>query len=150
VKAAALTTISGERVDLGLVGEPSGGDVALVADLLRLRYVPVIASVGVTTDGTLLNVNADTFAAHLAASLGARRLIVAGTTPGVLDGGGGTIPQLTGRDVEHLTASGTAHSGMVAKLTACRQALDGGVGEVSIVAGRGVEDFDAAVGTRVC
>jgi acetylglutamate kinase len=150
VKAAALTTISGERVDLGLVGEPSGGDVALVADLLRLRYVPVIASVGVTTDGTLLNVNADTFAAHLAASLGARRLIVAGTTPGVLDGGGGTIPQLTGRDVEHLTASGTAHSGMVAKLTACRQALDGGVGEVSIVAGRGVEDFDAAVGSRVC
>lgn len=149
VKAAPLTTTSGERVDLGLVGEPTGRDVVLIEDLLRLNYIPVIASVGIASDGTLLNVNADTFAAHLAASLGARRLIVAGTTPGVLDGGGGTIPQLTARDVEQLTASGTAHSGMVAKLTACRQALRAGVAEVAIVAGRGVEDFDAAVGTRV-
>ena len=150
VKAAPLGTISGERVDLGLVGEPAGGDVALVTDLLRLQYVPVIASVGVAADGTLLNVNADTFAAHLAAAAGARRLVVAGTTPGVLDGGGATIPELTGTDVEQLTASGTAHSGMVAKLTACRQAVMRGVANVSIVAGRGVEDFDRAAGTRVC
>ena len=111
--------------------------------------MPVVASVGVAADGTLLNVNADTFAAHLAASLKARRLIVAGTTAGVLDGTGATIDELTATDVEQLTASGTAHSGMVAKLTACRHAKKGGVGEVAIVAGRGVEDFDTAVGTRV-
>lgn len=150
VQAAPLATINGERVDLGLVGEPDGGDVALLSDLLGLGYIPVIASVGVAADGTLLNVNADTFAAHLAAALRARRLIVAGTTPGVLDSGGGTIPRITEADVARLTASGTAHSGMVAKLTACRHALSGGVGEVSIVAGRGVEDFERAVGTRVC
>lgn len=149
VKAAPLATIRGERVDLGLVGEPSGGDAGLMADLLRLGYIPVVASVGVSADGALLNVNADTFAAHLAAVLGARRLIVAGTTPGVLDGSGATIPELTGPAVQQLTDSGTAHSGMVAKLTACRHALARGVGEVSIVAGRGVEDFDRAVGTRV-
>jgi acetylglutamate kinase len=149
VKAAPLATISGERVDLGLVGEPSGGEVALMADLLRLGYVPVVASVGVAADGALLNVNADTFAAHLAASLGARRLIVAGTTPGVLDGSGATIPELTEAAVTALTASGTAHSGMVAKLSACRHARTRGVAEVSIVAGRGIEDFDRAIGTRV-
>ena len=150
VQAAPLATISGERVDLGLVGEPARSDASLVSDLLSHGYIPVVASIGVADDGTLLNVNADTFAAHLAASLGARRLIVAGTTPGVLDGSGGTIPQLTGQDVDQLTASGTAHSGMVAKLTACRQAIARGVREVSIVAGRGIDDFDAAVGTRVC
>ena len=150
VKAAPLATISGERVDLGLVGEPAEADTTLVMDLLRLNYTPVVASIGVAFDGTLLNVNADTFAAHLAASLRARRLIVAGTTAGVLDGGGGTIPRLTEGDIARLTASGTAHSGMVAKLSACRRALAGGVSEVSIVAGRGVEDFDAAVGTQVC
>jgi acetylglutamate kinase len=149
VKTAPLATISGARVDLGLVGAPADGDVTLLTDLLRLGYIPVIASVGVDADGSLLNVNADTFAAHLAAASGARRLIVAGTTPGVLDGGGDTIPQLTESEVATLTASGTAHSGMVAKLAACRDALARGVGEVSIVAGRGVEDFDAAVGTRV-
>jgi len=150
VQAAPLETISGERVDLGLVGDPAASDVTLVADLLQLRYIPVIASVGITIDGVLLNVNADTFAAHLAASLGARRLIVAGTTPGVLDNAGGTIPRLTGQDVDQLTASGTAHSGMVAKLTACRHAIARGVREVSIVAGRGIDDFEAAVGTKVC
>ena len=85
--------------------------------------MPVIASVGVAADGTLLNVNADVFAAYLAAALGARRLIVAGTTPGVLDGAGATIVELTEADVQALTASGTAHSGMVAKLNACRHAL---------------------------
>jgi acetylglutamate kinase len=68
----------------------------------------------------------------------------------VLDGGGATIERLTTADVDQLTAAGTAHSGMVAKLTACRHALSGGVAEVSIVAGRGVEDFDTAVGTRLC
>jgi len=150
VQAAPLGTISGERVDLGLVGEPAGGSVELLADLLRLAYVPVVASVGVGADGTLLNVNADLFAAHLAASLRARRLIVAGTTPGVLDSGGATIAQLSEADVRQLTSSGTAHSGMVAKLNACRHAVSGGVGEVAIVAGRGVQDFDSAVGTRVC
>ena len=149
VKAAPLATVSGDQVDLGLVGEPRDGDVTLIADLLSLGYVPVVASVGVAADGTLLNVNADTFAAHLAASLKARRLIVAGTTPGVLDGTGATIHELTATDVEQLTASGTAHSGMLAKLTACRHAKKGGVGEVAIVTGRGVEDFDDAVGTRV-
>jgi acetylglutamate kinase len=150
VKTAPLTTISGERVDLGLVGEPAAGEVTLLNDLLRLGYIPVVASIGVAGDGSLLNVNADTFAAHLAAAFGARRLIVAGTTPGVLDDGGGTIPELTESDVAKLTASGTAHSGMVAKLTACRHARSRGVGDVSIVTGRGVEDFDHAVGTRVC
>jgi acetylglutamate kinase len=150
VQSTPLATISGERVDLGLVGEPASREAALVTDLLGLGYIPVVASVGVASDGTLLNVNADTFAAHLAAVVHARRLIVAGTTPGVLDGGGATIPKLSESDVARLTATGTAHSGMVAKLTACRQALSRGVAEVSIVAGRGIDDFDAAVGTQVC
>jgi acetylglutamate kinase len=150
LKAAPLVTIRGERIDLGLVGEPAVGDIGLIGDLLRLNYIPVVASIGVMADGTLLNVNADTFAAHLASAAGADRLIVAGTTPGVLDSSGGTIAEITESDVAELTASGTAHSGMVAKLTACRHARTRGVGNVQIVTGRGVDDFDSAVGTRVC
>jgi acetylglutamate kinase len=38
---------------------------------------------------------------------------------------------------------------MIAKLAACRRALDGGVAEVAIVSGRGVSDFDGAEGTRI-
>jgi len=148
-RAAPLSTVAGAHVDLGLVGEPTAGDVTLLHDLLSLGYVPVVASIGVGRAGDLLNVNADTFAAHLAAALGARRLIIAGSTPGVLDAGGVTIQELSGAEVEALTASGTAHSGMVAKLAACGRALAGGVGEVMIVAGRGVRDYAEAPGTRM-
>ena len=51
--------------------------------------------------------------------------------------------------MDAMIASGTAHSGMVAKLTACRRALDGGVTDVAIVGGRGVMDFAGAPGTRI-
>ena len=140
--------MSGERVDLGLVGHPEGTDAALLHDLLGLGYIPVIASIGVTAAGSLLNVNADTLAAHLAAALRAGRLIIAGATAGVLDWQGATIARLTPEAIADMMASGTAHSGMIAKLAACRRALDGGVTDVSIVAGR-VADFATAPGTNI-
>ena len=46
---------------------------------------PVVACIGLGIDGRLFNVNADTLAGHLAARLRARRLVIAGTTAGVLD-----------------------------------------------------------------
>jgi acetylglutamate kinase len=147
--SAPLRSSSGEVVDLGLVGQPTGGDTALLQDLLRLGYVPVVASIGVSRTGGLLNVNADTFAGHLAAALRADSLIIAGGTAGVLDSLGQTIRQLSLEDIDAMTASGVAHSGMVAKLVACRRALDGGVGDVSVVSGRGAADYAVATGTRI-
>jgi acetylglutamate kinase len=149
VPAGTFEAVSGERVDLGLVGQPDGGDVALLHHLLGLGYIPVVASIGVAASGSLLNVNADTLAGHLAAALGARRFIIAGATAGVLDWQGATIARLTPEAIAGMTASGTAHSGMIAKLAACRHALDGGVTDISIVSGRGVADFSAATGTRI-
>jgi len=147
--AGTFETVKGERVDLGLVGQPDGSDVALLHDLLGLGYIPVVASIGVTASGSLLNVNADTLAGHLAAALGAGRLIVAGATAGVLDWQGATIARLTPEAIDAMTASGTAHSGMIAKLAACRRALEGGVTDISIVSGRGGTDFSSATGTRI-
>ena len=46
-RAAAFTSVSGPAVDLGLVGQPDGTDVSLLADLLRIAWTPVIASIGV-------------------------------------------------------------------------------------------------------
>ena len=147
--AGRLTTSAGASVDLGLVGQPDGADVTLLTDLTARGYIPVVASVGVSREGALLNVNADTLAAHLAAALEAGRLIIAGATAGVLDAGGRTIPALGRDEMAAMTASGEAHSGMVAKLTACRGALDAGVREIAIVNGRGAADFRTAPGTRI-
>ena len=97
----------------------------------------------------LLNVNADVLAAHLAAILPAKRLIVAGGTAGVLDADGKTVPELHVDAIDAMMVSGVAHSGMVAKLWACRLAFASGVTDISIVAGRGVSDYSAAQGTRI-
>jgi acetylglutamate kinase len=144
-----FTTVAGDRVDLGLVGQPDATDVALLHELTSLGYVPVVASIGVDATGKLLNVNADTLAGHLAAALRAGRFIVAGATAGVLGADGQTIARLTPEEIDGMTASGTAHSGMIAKLAACRRALDGGVAEIAIISGRGVTDFGDGVGTRI-
>lgn len=149
IRSGRIQTVSGARVDLGLVGQPASHEATLLADLVAFGYVPVVCSIGVGTDGALLNVNADTFAAHLAVVTRARALVIAGTTAGVLDAGGRTIEELNAAGIDAMTAAGTAHSGMLAKLAACRHALDAGVEHVSIVSGRsGVDVFDAP-GTRI-
>ena len=148
-QSGPFTTQAGDVVDLGLVGQPVEAPMTLLQDLSALGYVPVIASIGVTTGGALLNVNADTLAAHLAGALRAQRLIIAGGTAGVLDQRGGTIGRLTVDDIDAMIAGGAAHSGMVAKLVACRAAIAHGVNDVAIVPGRGVVDFTRAGGTKV-
>lgn len=147
-RAKPAASVAGPRVDLGLVGSPvNDGAPRLLTDLLARRYVPIVACIGATKDGQLLNVNADTLASHLAVHLGARRLIIAGGTPGVLDMGGNTIGRLTSRAAARLIKTGTANKGMVAKLEACRSALRGGVGDVIIANGREVR-FDSLAGLR--
>jgi acetylglutamate kinase len=148
-RAAPLRTVSGGLADLGLVGDPEGTDASLLTELVRIGCIPVVASIGVDPDGVLLNINADVLAAHLACIVPARRLIVAGGTAGVLDAESRTVPELHVDAIDTMMASGVAHSGMVAKLGACRLAFANGVTDISIVAGRNAVDFTCAPGTRI-
>lgn len=147
--APPLQTTTGGTADLGRVGIPrADAPPALLTDLMTLGYVPVVASIGVSPDGALLNVNADTLASHLARATRASRLIVAGKTAGVFDADGATCERLDTADARRLVQAGTARDGMVAKLAACLDAIDGGVAEVRIVDGRG-GDYSAAPGTSI-
>ena len=128
---------SGHSVDLGRVGEPSGTEVpALLVDLCRGGYVPVVSSIGASRDGQLYNVNADTLAANLAGRLKSPRLIIAGATSGVLHSDGTTIADMTFAEMDALIAHGGATAGMVAKLAACRNAIAAGAREVFVADGR--------------
>ena len=134
--AGRHVSASGISVDLGRVGEPVGKEEpALLTALCRKGFVPVVASIGASREGRLFNVNADTLAAHLAGRLKSPRLIFAGATAGVLDGGGATIARMTLGGIEALIAGGGATAGMIAKLTACRSAVDGGTREVFVADG---------------
>jgi len=147
--APPYRTRDGRHVDLGLVGQPIGGRADVLTALLSAGCVPVLACLGITADHRVLNVNADMLAAHVAEMVGASRLIIAGATAGVLDGGGKLIPSLDVDGIDALVADGTASAGMVAKLAACRDALTHGVAEIAIVDGRDPQNLERLAGTRI-
>jgi acetylglutamate kinase len=137
VKAEPHKATNGETVDLGMVGMPIKAPAPEVIEALcKAGFVPVIACIGASKNGKLFNVNADTLAGSLAARLQAKRLVIAGATPGVLDKKNRTIEKLDKERIEKLVKSGTANAGMVAKLRACQVALKGGAKSVVIVDGR--------------
>lgn len=146
-RVTGMETMSGGAVDPGLVGRPVAKSADVIQHLCAGGFVPVIASIGVTADGALLNVNADVMAAHVAAVTGAGRLLVAGSTPGVLDTGGNRIDALDTRALEAMLNDGTATAGMIAKLRACQSAREAGVGDVRIVDGRS-QGFETGTALR--
>ncbi|HUK33983.1 MAG TPA: hypothetical protein VLV86_08750, partial [Vicinamibacterales bacterium] len=83
-------------------------------------------------------------AGHLAGMLRARRLVIAGSTAGVLDDHGKTVGLLDPAAIASLVASGTATAGMIAKLRACEDALAAGVDDVVIVDGRNEDALRAS------
>ena len=149
-RAEPYRALDGSTVDLGFVGQPVSTEAPRLLDRLRRAgFTPVIACIGVTEDGQLLNVNADALAAQLAVNLKAGRLVIAGTTPGVLGSDGRSVERLDDAAIDDLKARGDVSAGMVAKLDACRMASEGGVEAVVIADGRETIDLELLPGTVV-
>lgn len=127
-----------ELVDLGYVGEVVKVDPRLVNSLCDKGFVPVIYSICADGSGMLMNVNADTAAAALAAGAGAKDMVLVTEVPGVLrvfEDLGSTIPEIRESDLGPLTSSGILKDGMIPKVEACFIALRGGVGTAHIICG---------------
>ncbi|SUZ99676.1 uncharacterized protein METZ01_LOCUS52530, partial [marine metagenome] len=149
-RASPYRALDGNTADLGLVGQPLPTEAPRLLDRLRRAgYTPIVACIGVTQDGQLLNVNADMLAAQLAVNLKVGQLIILGATAGVLDSNGHSLTRLDDADVEQLVASGDITAGMVAKLDACRLASRSGVNSVIIADGRRANDLDLLPGTVI-
>lgn len=115
----------------------------LLASVLRDGRVPVIAPLAIGADGGALNVDGDRAAARIAIALGAAELLILTNVPGLLRDLGdpsSVVEQATVAEAEVLAAGR-----MKKKVLAAREALDGGVGRVSIRAARP----DAGPGTRI-
>jgi acetylglutamate kinase len=139
---------------LGLVGEVVHVDTTVPDALLAAQCMPVIAPIALlgdadSTDGTLLNVNADTAAAEIGAAMKADRFVFLTDVPGVCDAEGEPIPQLTTERARELIASGVITGGMIPKIESCLRALEG-VTEAHIADGRRPHVLrDSATGTTV-
>ena len=125
-----------EIIDLGNVGEVTRVNTQLLNSLIQDGFVPVIAPVGVDTEGRTYNINADSVAGAVAGALKAKRLLMLTDVAGVLDKEGKLIAHLSSSDIPALKADGTLSGGMIPKIDCCLDALSKGVDRVTIVDGR--------------
>ena len=119
-----------DGVDLGHVGQVTRANRGLIRAMLTSGVMPVVSSVAIGEDGALFNVNADTAAAAMAASLGATELRFLTDVEGFLDATGAVVPNLHATEVEHLLEN--VSGGMKPKLQAALTALRQGVAKVTI------------------
>ncbi|MGN6162611.1 MAG: acetylglutamate kinase [Marmoricola sp.] len=150
------TVVDGEEVDLGLVGEVASVRPEAVLDVIEAGRIPVISSVAPAEDGVVHNVNADTAAAALAVALGAEKLLVLTDVEGLYRDwphSDDVVGEISPEALAELMPS--LASGMVPKMQACLNALQGGVPRATVVDGREphavlLELFtDEGVGTQV-
>lgn len=119
-------------IDLGFVGVPEKIDPQVIKALINEKMIPVIAPVGMGEDGLTYNINADTAAGAISASMKASRMIMLTDVAGVLDKNGKLIPELTINEALALIKDKVVVGGMIPKLRTCIDAVDGGA-EASVI-----------------
>jgi acetylglutamate kinase len=144
-----------ELIDLGMVGEVESIKAEVIQTLEASRFIPVIAPVGVGTQGETYNINADLVAGKLAPALKAIKLILLTDVPGVLDGDGNLISSLDTEEAARLIEEGVLTGGMIPKVRYAIEAVKGGVAKAHIIDGR-VEHavlleifMDRGIGTEI-
>ncbi len=125
--------------DLGYVGNIVKVNTKPITNALDNGYIPVIATVAGSIDGTTYNINADTAAARIAAELKAENLILMTDIAGLLrdkDDPSTLIPSVNVSEVPLMKRKGIISGGMIPKIDCCVEAVRRGVKRTSIIDGR--------------
>lgn len=127
-----------EHAKWGLTGTITSVNADVIHKMIREKFIPVIAPIAAGNDmgHPGYNINADLAAAKIAEAIGANKVIFMTDTAGVLDKNMELLSSLTEAQIEALKADGTIHGGMVPKVDACLDAIDGGVKKAHIIDGR--------------
>ena len=141
--------------DLGLVGEPRNVNPSILRAIQGDGCIPVVAPIGVDSQGRSLNVNADLVAGAVASALKAEKLVLLTDVEGVKDAKGNFLATLSREEAEAAIADGTIGGGMIPKVRTCLDAIDKGVRSAHIVDGRQAHTMlleiftDTGVGTHI-
>lgn len=125
-----------EIIDLGHVGEVDFINTDVLDMLVSGDFIPVIAPIGVDTEGRSYNINADLVAGKVAEFLKAEKLMLLTNTAGVCDKDGEVLTGLTTEHVDRLIKEGTIHGGMLPKINCALSAVKSGVTSAHIIDGR--------------
>ena len=122
----------------GLTGNITNVKAEVISNLIKENFVPVIAPIaaGEEMGHPGYNINADLCASYVAKAIGANKIIFLTDTEGVLNNDKQLLSTLTKDEVKVLKDNGTIHGGMVPKVDACLEAIDGGVQKAHIIDGR--------------
>jgi len=144
-----------EIIDIGLVGEVTGVNAALLKTLQEHHFIPVVAPTGVGEAGETYNINADLVAGAVAKAMGAAKLMLLTDVAGVLDEEKHLVSTLDRETALAMIQTGTIQGGMIPKVNCCLDAVAGGVGKAHILDGRAphavlLEIFtDIGIGTEI-
>ena len=136
--ASLLKATAKDGGKYGLVGQIDKIDNSVVKKLLDEKFIPVIAPIasGETLGHPGYNINADLAASQIAKSLNAQKIIFMTDIQGVLDKDKNLLDTLTKDEIEALKKDGTIVGGMIPKVDACLEAVNGGVKKAHIIDGR--------------
>jgi acetylglutamate kinase len=153
-----LITAEIRQPELGFVGEIVAVNPGIIQRLLAEDLIPVVSSIGSTTEGQALNINADTVAGALGGALGAEKVIYLTNVAGLLtdvDDPTSLVARVGLSELEAAIAAGTISGGMVPKVASCMEAVRAGAASAHMLDGRIphvllLELFtDAGIGTMV-
>ena len=157
-KLEKQAVVDGETIDIGFVGEAVGVMADAVSEAVHAEIVPVISPIGSTTEGVVLNINADIAAASLAGELQASKLIYVTDVPGILTDPSqkdSLISSVTMQQIDELIRRKVIAGGMIPKVNSATGALKRGVEKVHMIGGHIqhcllLEIFtDAGIGTEI-
>jgi acetylglutamate kinase len=129
--------VDGEAVDLGLVGDVVEVNPGAVLDIVRAGRIPVVSGVAPDVNGVAHNVNADTAAAALAVALHAEKLVVLTDIEGLYadwPDRSSLLHEVRAAELEKLLPN--LATGMIPKMEACLNAVQGGVPRAHVIDGR--------------
>jgi len=122
----------------GLTGNITSIDQSVIQRLIDDKFIPVIAPIATGDDigHPGYNINADLAASKIAIALKAEKVIFVTDTAGVLDKDMHLLTTLKEEEIQALIKDETIHGGMLPKVAACLETIDGGVEKAHIIDGR--------------
>ena len=153
-----LLTVEPRESSLGFVGDVSHVRASVLNRLLDEDLTPVVATIGTDSAGQPYNINADEAARAIAVAMGAEKIVYLTAAPGLLEDvsdENSLVPRLTSGELRARMGDDSISAGMIPKLRACADAVDGGVGSAHIIDGRVAHSLlveiltDEGIGTMV-
>ena len=153
-----LLTVTPRESSLGFVGDVSMVRASVLHRLLDEGLTPVVSTIGADVHGQPYNINADEAARAIAVAMAAEKIVYLTAAPGLLgdvNDEASLIPRLTSAELRERIQHESVSAGMIPKLRACADAVDGGVGSAHIIDGRMAHSLlveiltDEGIGTMV-